>query len=336
MKQELILAATLKTQEKPTFLIDNLVPRNSLSILYGKPKSGKSFLALKWACELACRETPVLYIAGEGLGGYGARLRAWELVNEPIHAHVPLLFTQRNINLNIGDSVTRLIQLIKSHELMQDMFIDEDVGDLIETTKPVGLVVIDTFSRALAGGDENEAAAVSAAIEQMDRLRNETGAAVLVVHHTTKDSSDDENARERGSSALRGAADVMIHLSARKKLLTVSAARDFESGATWGIELVKTLDSAVINVKPNKAGEQSELGTAQQAVFDALLIGARTITGISELTGMSPAHVAGTLNRLIDKELVDKVSRGLYAPIGQGVDIPKQISDTPSEPQPEA
>jgi hypothetical protein len=70
-----------------------------------------------------------------------------------------------------------------------------------------GLVVVDTLSRSMPGGDENSVKDVSAAIAGADAIRRETGACVLLVHHTQKTGE-----LERGSSALRGAADTMLAL----------------------------------------------------------------------------------------------------------------------------
>ncbi len=327
MRELLTTAWSLRNQAKPTWILENLIPKNAVAVLYGKPKSGKSFLALNWALQLANSGIVTLYIAGEGLGGYGARLRAWaDKFESPVTTETPLLFAQHGINLTVGDTVSRLIQQVNKHSLLEGFTTVEhvrDEGDIeyenVEYTKPVGLIVIDTLSRAIPGGDENDAATMSAAIEQIDRLRTETNAAVLIVHHTTKDSPDDDNARERGSSALRGAVDVMIHQSLKKHALTVTAARDFESGATWNYKLTPHLESAIIELTaPDKAGEQ--LGDAQQVVYDGLLLGYRTIAGLGTHTQMSTQHIWATLNKLIDKGVVEKQGRGVYAPIGQDLD----------------
>jgi hypothetical protein len=59
----------------------------------------------------------------------------------------------------------------------------------------------------MTGGDENSARDMGIFIAGCKRLRKETGATILIIHHTGKDGQ-----LERGSSALRGAADTMIAL----------------------------------------------------------------------------------------------------------------------------
>jgi hypothetical protein len=73
--------------------------------------------------------------------------------------------------------------------------------------RPV-LIVFDTLARSLVGGDENSAQTMGIAVDSTERIKRETKASLLLIHHTGKNGS-----AERGSSALRGAADVMIACS---------------------------------------------------------------------------------------------------------------------------
>jgi RecA-family ATPase len=58
------------------------------------------------------------------------------------------------------------------------------------------------------GADENFAKDMNTLIKNVDRLRHATGASVMLIHHTGQKGD-----RERGSSALKAAADVFIKLS---------------------------------------------------------------------------------------------------------------------------
>ena len=72
------------------------------------------------------------------------------------------------------------------------------------------LIVIDTLSRALAGGSDAEALDMAAFIKNVDRIRVETGAHVLIIHHTGKDPGRGA----RGHSSLRAAVDTEIEIKA--------------------------------------------------------------------------------------------------------------------------
>jgi hypothetical protein len=77
--------------------------------------------------------------------------------------------------------------------------------------EPVGLVVIDTLSQAIAGMDENATDVMSGFIrERMGMLSQLTGACVMAVHHTNKQG------QIRGSSTLYAASDVVLRADVEK------------------------------------------------------------------------------------------------------------------------
>ena len=78
------------------------------------------------------------------------------------------------------------------------------IDRLIETAKLIGnvdLIVVDPVSR-FRGGKENSNEDATRFIESLERLRQATGATVLVAHHANKGSM---SAEEASSSAARGA-----------------------------------------------------------------------------------------------------------------------------------
>jgi large subunit ribosomal protein L18 len=69
-------------------------------------------------------------------------------------------------------------------------------------------VVFDTFATCFVGGEENSAKEVGEFIAAIKEFQRDVGgAAVLIVHHTGRSEQT-----ERGSSALRAAADTMLKL----------------------------------------------------------------------------------------------------------------------------
>ena len=87
LRAHLVDSGGLDAIPEPVPLVDGILYQDSLAWLYGKPGSGKSFLALDWAgCvaaglpwgERATAHGPVLYLVAEGSGGIRRRVRAWE------------------------------------------------------------------------------------------------------------------------------------------------------------------------------------------------------------------------------------------------------------------
>ena len=116
---------------------------------------------------------------------------------------------------------------------------------MAESDNPLRLVVLDTWARGLVGGDENSQKDAGLAIDACERVRRSTGASILVVHH-----SGVEGTRERGSTALRGAADtsIMAQRDEVSKVITVTLKKmkDGESGTQSLFSLQQFAHSVVL------------------------------------------------------------------------------------------
>ncbi|WP_445773836.1 helicase RepA family protein [Shewanella sp.] len=181
-----------------SYLIKGYLPANSFGMIYGASGSYKSFHALSWAVHVAlgidwngCRveSRPVLYIAGEGGVGVSRRLKALAM-----RYHNGSQLT-RLYRIDFGVQVTDASQMNELVKLVQHKAID--------VKEQFGLVIIDTLARSFGGADENQAKDMGAFISACDQIRANTGATLLVIHH----SGVQDKERARGSSSLRAACD---------------------------------------------------------------------------------------------------------------------------------
>ena len=106
-----------------------------------------------------------------------------------------------------------------------------------ESTQP-RLIVIDTLSRALAGGDENSPKDMGSFILNVGKLMNATDGAVLAIHHCGKD----EARGMRGHSSLLGAVDTELEIVRRfaedkSASITITKQKDGEDGLTFEVPL---------------------------------------------------------------------------------------------------
>lgn len=169
----------------PEWLVEPFLIGGSLTILFGPSGTFKSFVAVDWAARAPGQ---AVYISAEGSPkALGARIAAWECAAARA-AHMQCLPHSLNL-LEQGGALAEVMR---------------NLGE------PVRLVVVDTAARNMAGGDENSPRDMGMLVSALDALRGEFGCAVLVIHHTGHENTD----RERGSSALRGAADVSIRAKA--------------------------------------------------------------------------------------------------------------------------
>jgi len=191
LEANLVGVDEMAAMEPPEPLVDGVLSQGSFAVLYGQPASGKSFVALDWAMSIGAglpwqgrevRGGPVIYVVGEGLRGMANRARAWV---EHFGPDIPpeVYFHKGAINLTSEAQTSYLAKLAED--------------------KKASLVIIDTLARSLSGGDENTSTTMGKTIEGIGKVQQH-GAAVLVVHHTSK------GGELRGHSSLAGAADHII------------------------------------------------------------------------------------------------------------------------------
>lgn len=244
----------------PTYLIDKLVPAGALIHFIGMSQSLKSFIALDMALSLATgtpfagsvrfsvAEHPqaVVYVVAEGITGIYKRIAAWCVTRSGGDAAREAVL-RRAINANLA-VLEGAAQLGSAKDMA-------DVTTKVIETKAV-LCVFDTQARCTTDLEENSSTDQGRAVSRIDALKLETGAAVMVIHHTSK--ADPRNAR--GSSAWKGAVDTeLAAVRDDKKLvvdLEVNKMKDDEGYTAYTLEadtvtLPGGLSSLVIGPGPD-------------------------------------------------------------------------------------
>jgi RecA-family ATPase len=210
------------------YLIKGVIQRGTLIVIFGESGSGKTYFTLDLALAIAGGQPwrgrrvtrgLVLYLAMEGR------------LDDRIEACVKRGITSGAVPVAISQRAADLLHL------------DGDVDGLVATVRhaesesgeKIGLIVVDTLARALAGGSENNPEDMGALILNADRLRHETGAAVVLIHHAGKDASRGA----RGHSSLKGAVDteILVEGADGRHTSTVTKQRDLPSGQVFAFEL---------------------------------------------------------------------------------------------------
>lgn len=280
----------------PGFLIDGLIQEESLAFLWGAPSTGKTFLALALALSVttghAClerrvlRQGPCIYVLGEGAGHFSRRITAWKTANGvPTDCRAGLSIVGGAINLLNHGEVSRFIEIAKP-------------------VKPV-LIVFDTLTRMTAGADENAVQDMSRAIKSLDRIRAEVGASILVTTHATKRGQE-----ERGSSAIRGAADVMFEMKRVGAVLVLrpDKSKDFELPPEIELELVSEpgAGSLVVQLRSRIIGVPSESEKQALVLLSGSFPSGTTIGPWGKAAGIADRSAYRLAQRLQESGLVRK------------------------------
>lgn len=275
-----------------TWLIEGEVPAGLTTLICGASEAGKSFLAIDYALRTA-RANPdraVVYIAPEGGSGYHQRVDAW-------------------LAYHGGPEPTNIFFILQSVTILNPQTLHELIAT-IRSFNPV-MLVIDTLARTLVGGDENSAKDVGMFFYHTDIIREQTHAAILVVHHTGK------TGQYRGSSSLIGSVDSWIDFSNDDGLITVACgkAKDWERFPPRYLRMVKVGDSVVL-VPSDQVDQRGEgLSEGKRKILETLALdifresGARrseivSASGINELT------IYKVLSRMKRDRLITQSKKG--------------------------
>jgi len=176
------------------WLVKNLIPADSMGMIFGASGTFKSSLALDLCLSVANgkgwtnRKTDfgaVGYMAAEGGAGIYKRIVAWQDgIPPPNNFHVctvPLLLSAKEEIAALRQSIIALPEIPK-------------------------LIVIDTLSQTFAG-DENSSSDIASYLRMINsEIREPFGATVLVIHHSGHSASE----RPRGSSAITANVDFLL------------------------------------------------------------------------------------------------------------------------------
>lgn len=184
-------------------LIKDLLPKATLSVIFGASTSGKTFITLDIALAIArgvywrdgtkrTEQTGVAYVVAEGTGGMQLRVQAY------LDHFVGTLQFPQDVPFALLEHAPDLMEVAPALDLA------EKVNAL---PHKVGLVVVDTLAQTMRG-DENSAKEMGCYVANCRAIHRRTGAMVLLVHHSGKDAARGM----RGSSTLFAAADVVLEV----------------------------------------------------------------------------------------------------------------------------
>jgi hypothetical protein len=307
-RDNVFTASTLRTMTfKPVnWVVPGIIPEG-LTILAGKPKIGKSWLALDVALaitserfvlgEIKPEQGDVLYAALED-----NRRRLWKRVRK-ITAAADVAWPER---LSLATRWRRL-----------DNGGASDIKEWAGAVSKPRLVILDTLAGvrpdrnardSLYDGDYR-------ALAELHAWANEAGIAVLILHHTRKMEADDPIDTISGSLGLAGCADTSAILSRNHKGTTLYIrGRDVEEQEHAMLFSAETCRWTILGDAAEVLRSDSR-GKILAALSEATEL--LTPSDIVAATGLGRQNVDQLLHRMQSDGEIIKRKRGLYAHAGR-------------------
>jgi energy-coupling factor transporter ATP-binding protein EcfA2 len=223
----------IEAEPQKLWLVHDYLGAGELSCIFGPPGSGKSVFAGDLAAHVAAGRTwfgrrvqsgAVLYVAIERAALVKRRLAAFR--EHHMVSEIPLAVVSGQVDLRTSqESAEEIIEYARR------------IGEIGEV--PTSLILIDTVSRALAGGDENSPKDMGSLVGNLAHIQEQTGAHVAALHHIPADGTQ----RLRGHGALLGACDTTIKVESLNgcRAGTVDKVNDGPDGERVAFEL-KTVE----------------------------------------------------------------------------------------------
>ena len=227
-KAKFLLYRELDAERRKVWLVHQLLGIADASAVYGIPGCGKSVLVEDMALHIAAgrewhgravKQGAVLYLALERRQLVARRAIAFRECHQI--ADIPFALVGGIFDFRQPQTVVSVTEAIREIEA--------------ETGQGVVLIVIDTISRAMCGGDENSPKDMGMIVAATSKLQAETKAHVLWVHHMPQDGAE----RLRGHGALLGAMDttILVAKTGSQRTATVVKANDSEEGVLIAFNL---------------------------------------------------------------------------------------------------
>lgn len=297
-------------QSSVSWAIPGMIQEDGFTLMFGKYKSFKSFVAIDMACSIATGQDyhgkkvhtgPVVYISGEGNSGLKGRFEAWS----KRHGHDltgKVMFSTGAYHMRMPGTAEKLMT---------------QIDEMLDGEEPRA-IFIDTVKRNFGQGDENKPEDMQAFVDACDKIwQAYPQSAVIAVHHTGHENAN----RAMGSVNLPASADVIMSVEKKGKSiaqLTVEEAKEAPEGETLSFQVVEVGDSLVMEsidaIPTNTEADRMKKAFDTCGEFDAAMgVSAKALKHCyMELVGCNSGAADQAMSRQVKAGLLYKPQRGCY------------------------
>ncbi len=185
------------------------LPAGSVGAIVGPGATGKSFLSIGIAGAVGCGLDILgdmfrCQTTGKVVVFFGEDPRS--IVQERLHSF------RQNLDSKSIELFDENVTIVSGHGMLcQLMDSNGEYGKFynvfLEAARGARLLILDPFSR-LHGGDENDNSAMTRMLQILESICKQTGATILIIHHTGKNATYNSGGEMSNQSASRGASSL--------------------------------------------------------------------------------------------------------------------------------
>lgn len=227
------------------FIMHPIYHASEVTLISADPKAGKTLVSQTLAMHIAAgldfddtltvtERRPVLYFALESQTAIRKRLMAWKKYHDPMDEKYtdektfPFYTVEESVNLLDETARLNLVEQIKA----------ADAWWLKKGEKHLGVIVIDTLTKAMPGGDQNSVEDTSSVFDVIAKIKDAgIKAAVVIIHHNTKNGGG-----PRGSSNIQAEPDTLLTLTKNEETdqleLKILMARSIDDDKTFVFSII--------------------------------------------------------------------------------------------------
>ena len=311
-------------QETVNWLVEGVVPAGTVTLMAGAQGTGKSTLGTELAVAVASDSGPRKWlgrqVVAENATGLAAILSGEDNIG---------IINARLAALDPDDTAARLMPYALDARTLPELC------EALAKVPKLSLVIVDPARRYLVG-DEDGSDSANTFFSTLEALASRTGAAVLVLHHLTKNAAPTsvQGVREavRGSGVWLDRPRVMIGMFRRRETTVVGVAKHnippafammAEGAFTRDPVTLRHLPIAKTDAADDTAAETDSLERSALAAIERLRASGTIVMrrGTAELWALKPAELDG-IGRNRIRELVDAlIAAGLVASNPAGLEV---------------
>lgn len=296
---------------EPSWLVDGLLVDGGHHMIYGVTGTMKSVLTIDLLSRIengmefhgrTTRKGRVVYVVGEALIDQKTRLDDWQRYHGT--AHAPLIIPYA-VNISDADRMA-------------------DLAEVVNATGDVRLIVFDTLSTCSEGVELNNPDEVCERINpRLARLRADTGAATLLVHHAGKDGSK----RARGAAALSDVVTAKFRTNLGNGMFTLSCEKltRGEKPPPLRFRIAQQGTSPILlpSEATTKSRERKAPDTSRTRILQAMdEIGSpASLQDIVSASGVNEGTCKNVLGALVRQGVLSKPRHGIYAIVTKSVTV---------------